>query len=309
MQKHIIHPDTHAKLVSSTKDFLYFEDGSQLPVFNGIPVLFGAQSMFCYEDICNAKVTTQNGAHLDTSNLKNYIRRKVLPALCADFNMDLRYTELAKRLAKGSKVLIIGVGEKAQYYKNIFSDCEVITTDVHATFKPDYIFDGHYIPFQNTSFDLVLAAQVIEHTLNPWLFCEELQRVTKTDGFLQIEAPQSFPYHAEPYDFFRFTFTGMRSLFRECAVVATGITEGNAANVAVTVSNFLINMSSIRWVRSGWLLVSRLALGWMKYLDRPKASLTRRSVSMPKGYAFTFQKDGKSRIAKDLLSDFYELKK
>lgn len=309
MQKHIIHPDTHAKFISSTKDFFHFEDGSELPVFNGIPVLFSKQSMFCYEDICKAKVTTQNGAHLDTSNLKNYIRRKMLPALCADFNMDQRYAELAKKLDKGSKVLIVGVGEKATYYKNIFSDCEVITTDVHATFKPDYIFDGHYIPFENACFDLVLAAQVIEHTLHPWLFCEELQRVTKINGFLQIEAPQSFPYHAEPYDFFRFTFTGMRSLFRECAVVTSEITEGNAANVAVTVSNFFINTSSTRWIRSAWLFVTRLTLGWMKYLDRPKVSLTRRSVSMPKGYAFTFQKDSQPRSSKDLLTEFYQLRK
>ena len=71
---------------------------------------------------------------------------------------------------------------------------------------------------------MVLAAQVIEHTMNPWKFCTELQRVTKTGGLLQIEAPQNYPYHAEPYDFFRFTFTGLRSLFPECEVEKSSIT-------------------------------------------------------------------------------------
>jgi hypothetical protein len=39
-KKHIIHPDTHAKLVSFHKKDVYFEDGSELVAsFNGIPVL------------------------------------------------------------------------------------------------------------------------------------------------------------------------------------------------------------------------------------------------------------------------------
>lgn len=309
MLEYIIHPDTHSRLVSKTDEYFLFEDKSKLSVFNGTPILFSADSIFNEADIINARKTTQDGDYLDTSNIKNFIRRKLLPSLCEDFNIEKRYEELSKLLAQESKILIIGAGEKITYYKNKFPHCEVITSDVHNQFKPDYVFDGHFIPFVDNCFDMVLAAQVIEHTINPWKFCQELQRVTKIGGLLQIEAPQNFPYHSEPYDFFRFTFTGMRSLFSQCEVVNTEITEGNASIVAVTISNYLINTSSRRLVRSTWLFITRLLFGWMKYLDKPKITLNRRSVSMPKGYAFTFKKDTIQRKPIELLNEFYKLKR
>lgn len=307
MQEFIIHPDTHSKLISKNDFYFIFEDESRLPILNGTPVLFSVDSLFNEIDVKESKATTQDAKNLDTSNIKNYIRRKVLPSLCEDFNIEKRYEVLSKLLPDQARVLIIGTGEKKDYYKNKFTHCEVTTSDVHNEFKPDYIFDGHFIPFMDGCFDMVLAAQVIEHTINPWKFCSELQRVTKVGGLLQIEAPQTFPYHAEPYDFFRFTFTGMRSLFPNCEVIKAEITEGNAAMVAVTISNYLINTSSIRILRSSWLFISRILLGWLKYLDKLQSTINKRTVSMPKGYAFTFKKDEIKRKPVDLLNEFYKL--
>ena len=304
-----MHPDTHSRFTSKTTDYLLFEDKSMLPILNGTPILFSIDSIFNTEDIINAKITTQDSAHSDTSKLKNFIRRKLLPSLCDDFNIEKRYDNLSKLLLADSKVLIIGVGEKAEYYKNKFPHCIVISSDVHNEYKPDYIFDGHYIPFADCCFDMVLAAQVIEHTINPWRFCQELQRVTRIGGLLQIEAPQTFPYHAEPYDFFRFTYTGIRSLFPQCEVIHTEITEGNASMVAVTISNFLINTSSKKLVRSSWLFLTRILLGWLKYLDKLQPKINKRTVSMPKGYAFTFKKDTLQRKPVELLNEFYKLKR
>ncbi|WP_289662992.1 class I SAM-dependent methyltransferase [Flavobacterium panacagri] len=305
----IVHPDSHFKLKEITSDFYIFEDSSKLPIHNGTPVLFGAESIFNQDDIVNSKVTTQDRSHLDTSNIKNYVRRRLLPSLCKDFNLDKRYEVFRKLIPAGGRILILGAGEKINYYKSIFPDCQVITSDVHNQFNPDFIFDGHFIPFTDNSFDAVLAAQVIEHTINPWKFCAELQRIVKVGGVLQIEAPQSFPYHAEPYDFFRFTFTGMRSLFPECAVVKAEITEGNAANLAVTMSNYFVNLSSKKLIRSSWLFLTRIMFGWLKYLDKLEGLPNRRNVSMPKGYAFTFRKDNTKRNSKDMLQEFYNLKK
>jgi SAM-dependent methyltransferase len=309
MLDYIIHPDTRSRLVSKTDEYILFEDKSQLRIYDGTPVLFSIDSIFNEDDIINTKKTTQDSAHLDTSNIKNFIRRKLLPSLCDDFNIEKRYDDLSKLLPAESRILIIGAGEKILYYKNKFPHCLVITSDVHNEFKPDYIFDGHFIPFADNCFDMVLAAQVIEHTINPWKFCQELQRVVKTGGLLQVEAPQNFPYHAEPYDFFRFTYTGMRSLFPKCEVVKAEITEGNASMVAVSISNYLINLSSKKLIRSAWLFVTRILLGWIKYLDKLQPSPNRRTVSMPKGYAFTFKKDIVVRKPIELLNEFYKLKR
>lgn len=305
----LINPDTKSNFLNKTDRSVIFEDGSEFIIFEETPILFGKNSIFNDNDITSNRTTTQSAQHLDTKNFKNFIRRKILPSLCKDFSIEKRYADLSLLLTPGSKVLIIGTGDKKEYYKNVFQHCTVITSDVHNQFKPDYVFDGHYIPFKDNTFNLVLAAQVIEHTINPWLFSSELQRVTKLDGFLQIEAPQTFPYHAEPYDFFRFTYTGMRSLFPECNVVNASITEGNASMVAVTISNYIVNLSSQRLIRSFYLLITRLLLGWIKYLDKFQPNLNRRTVTMPKGYAFTFKKDTIKRSQKDLLREFYTLNK
>jgi len=305
----LINPDTKSNFLNKTDRSVIFEDGSEFIIFEETPILFGKNSIFNDNDITSNRTTTQSAQHLDTKNFKNFIRRKILPSLCKDFSIEKRYADLSLLLTPGSKVLIIGTGDKKEYYKNVFQHCTVITSDVHNQFKPDYVFDGHYIPFKDNTFNLVLAAQVIEHTINPWLFSSELQRVTKLDGFLQIEAPQTFPYHAEPYDFFRFTYTGMRSLFPECNVVNASITEGNASMVAVTISNYIVNLSSQRSIRSFYLLITRLLLGWIKYLDKFQPNLNRRTVTMPKGYAFTLKKDTIKRSQKDLLREFYTLNK
>jgi hypothetical protein len=101
----------------------------------------------------------------------------------------------------------------------------------------------------------------------------------------------------------------MRSLFPQCKVIDAEITEGNASMVAVSISNYLINTSSIKIVRSGWVLVTRILFGWMKYLDKLQPGLNRRTVTMPKGYAFTFKKDAILRKPTEMFDEFHKLKK
>ncbi len=107
MLKNIIHPDSHSKLFEITNDFYLFEDDSKLPIHEGTPILFSAESIFSKEDIVNSKKTTQDSSHLDTSNIKNYVRRKLLPSLCEDFNLERRYETLSKCIPVNSKIVSI----------------------------------------------------------------------------------------------------------------------------------------------------------------------------------------------------------
>jgi ubiquinone/menaquinone biosynthesis C-methylase UbiE len=185
----------------------------------------------------------------------------------------------------------------------------VITSDVHRQFGPDIIFDAHNIPFKNDTFNLVIAGQVLEHTMKPWIVASEIQRVLKVGGFAHIETPVNFPFHAHPYDFYRFTYTGLRSLFDECAVEKSFVTEGNASSVAVMNSELLINTFSNRYARQIALFTARLLFGWIKYLDAdPKDDVKNiRRLSIPKGIGFTFKFDGIKRTPKQLLSEYYSI--
>jgi SAM-dependent methyltransferase len=58
-----------------------------------------------------------------------------------------------------------------------------------------YIEDLSYdkIPFENTTFDLVISKDVFEHLMNPKHTLKEIYRVLKSDGLFLIHVPNHFP--------------------------------------------------------------------------------------------------------------------
>ena len=64
--------------------------------------------------------------------------------------------------------------------------------DFLAKFKlktPIIIYDGKKLPFKNNSFDLVVCNEVYEHAPNTNQLLKEIKRVMKSDGILNITAP------------------------------------------------------------------------------------------------------------------------
>lgn len=71
------------------------------------------------------------------------------------------------------------------------------------------------LPLRNASFDAAISIQVLEHMKRPWLVLDELSRVIKPGGVLFLSCPQGEPQHQVPYDFFRYTAFGLRSLLED----------------------------------------------------------------------------------------------
>jgi SAM-dependent methyltransferase len=63
--------------------------------------------------------------------------------------------------------------------------------------------------------DLVLNTQVLEHVENPGVVLREIRRVLKDGGSLLLTAPQGWPEHQQPNDFYRFTRFALSSLMKE----------------------------------------------------------------------------------------------
>lgn len=303
----LIDPITQEKVKLIEKDEIFFMCSNKYPISDEIPVIIDeAQSIFKIDDIISKKATTQDSSYRNSS-LKNRVRQDFLPSLTKDFNFDKRYKTLADKHSNG-KILIIGAGDKVEWYNNIFGEQSlIITSDVHLQFNPDIVFDCHQIPFADQSFDLIIAGQVLEHTFKPWEVAKELERVVKTNGNILIEIPFNFPYHSPPYDFFRFTFTGLRSLFTNCKLDKFEVTEGNASTVAIFNSQFLIELFPYRYLRMLMLFISRFLFGWLKYIDLLYKKPTIRSITMSKGFSMLFEKDNVNRKNSELLKEFHEI--
>ena len=120
------------------------------------------------------------------------------------------------------RLLDVGCGDNP--YEYIFQPfvSEYVGIEHEATFtdtsaqrrdrKPDYLYDGKRLPFEDRSFDTVLNVQVLEHTPEPGALVREMARVLRDDGLLILTAPFEFRLHEEPNDFFRYTPHGLKQL-------------------------------------------------------------------------------------------------
>ena len=68
------------------------------------------------------------------------------------------------------------------------------------------------LPFADAAFDTVLLTQVLEHVDDVEAATAELVRVLRPGGHAIVTVPYLYPTHEAPYDFWRFTHYGLRSL-------------------------------------------------------------------------------------------------
>jgi SAM-dependent methyltransferase len=64
----------------------------------------------------------------------------------------------------------------------------------------------------DSSYDLVLSTQVLEHVSDPGNCLRECLRLLKPGGLLVLSTHGTFPEHGVPYDFQRWTADGLRNL-------------------------------------------------------------------------------------------------
>jgi len=101
-------------------------------------------------------------------------------------NMKHLYAEDRKLLIKNfSRGKILDVG----CYTMRFDLQDSIGIDVKLNDNVDILADAQFLPFQDESFNTVVAGEVIEHLVNPFSFVSEVIRVLKPDGLLLLTTP------------------------------------------------------------------------------------------------------------------------
>ena len=127
------------------------------------------------------------------------------------------------RLPHCLSVLVIGVGEDP--YRSLFPDATLyVRLDIeHVPGAVDVVADAIELPFSDASFACVVATEVLEYTLRPENFVQEVYRTLIPGGLAVITVPFMFNYH---YDYWRPTKRALLELFRGYSQVSV-LAQGN----------------------------------------------------------------------------------
>jgi SAM-dependent methyltransferase len=131
-----------------------------------------------------------------------------------DFNQIARDRWVADRAAEvkpGSKIIDVGAG--TCLYRNLFFHCDYTSHDFQNYEGYRNNQEGKYgqidiqsditsIPVSDSSFDIVLCTEVLEHVPDPIAAIKEMVRITKPGGRLLITAPLGSGLHLLPFHYY-----------------------------------------------------------------------------------------------------------
>ncbi len=94
-------------------------------------------------------------------------------------------------------------------------------------------YSGPRWPFPDETADAVLSTETLEHVLEPKLFLSEAFRCLKPGGSLLLTVPFAARWHFVPYDYWRYTPSGLKHLLSEAGFADAAVYgRGNAVTVA-----------------------------------------------------------------------------
>jgi SAM-dependent methyltransferase len=124
------------------------------------------------------------------------------------------------------------------------------------------------LPFQDESLSGLLNLAVLEHARRPETQVAEMRRVLKPGGRALCYVPFIQGFHASPYDYQRYTKSGLSELFREFEILDLRVGSGPTSGLLWIAQEWLamvLSLGSMRLYRV--LLPLTWILSPLKYLD------------------------------------------
>ncbi|MEH2411353.1 class I SAM-dependent methyltransferase [Nostoc sp.] len=157
----------------------------------------------------------------------------------------------------GSIMLDAGAGNC--HWKSYFPSVRYIAMDLGIGdsecdySKLDIRGDLRNIPLEDNSIDIIISIQVLEHLPEPWKVIAEFQRVLKPQGLLFISCPESEQQHQIPFDFFRYTPFGIKSLLNSSGFEVVWI-KSQLGNFSKIMNDVCYSAKKLPSLSENWLL-------------------------------------------------------
>lgn len=119
--------------------------------------------------------------------------------------LEGRILELGGKKGKSSYFNYLSIPDNTEIVKTDLVDSDgVIALNVEQTF-----------PFENESFDYVIAFHLFEHVFDLNTAPSEMFRILNPGGKLIVSVPFIHEYHGDPYDYWRFTHKSVDKLLTD----------------------------------------------------------------------------------------------
>lgn len=119
---------------------------------------------------------------------------------------------------KTTDFLVLDLGSGGRPYRYLFPNA--LGADLNYASGVDVQVDAHHLPFKDNSFNMIVSTEMLEHLERPWEAVAQMRRVIKPGGKLILTTRFIFPIHGAPYDYFRYTKFGLRSLFKDWKIIS-----------------------------------------------------------------------------------------
>lgn len=150
-------------------------------------------------------------------------------------------------------------------------DAKVVCVDIEGGPGVDLVADAHDLHMvTDGSVDCVTSVSVLEHVRNPKKVMEEIYRILKPGGIVYISVPFIFPFHAAPYDFYRFSSKGIMILCEQFECIDSGFNRGPASTMHHLFVHFAAMLFCFNSKRLYGINVDlfKWLFFWIKYLDK-----------------------------------------
>ena len=93
--------------------------------------------------------------------------------------------------------------------------CEYVGSDIEPGTDVDLVADVHRLTQYagESAFDIIFTEAGFEHFKYPHLAAHEIMKCLRLGGLVFVQTHQTFPIHAVPHDYFRFSRDALQSLF------------------------------------------------------------------------------------------------
>lgn len=135
--------------------------------------------------------------------------------------MDSSLKKILRKYGRDDMILNLGSGPNS-----ISGRADIINVDLYAFDVVDIIADAENLPIEDESVDLMLNQAMLEHVSHPEIVVNEMYRLLRPGGEIFCYLPFVVPFHAAPYDYYRWTMPGVKELFKKYEKISIGIGAG-----------------------------------------------------------------------------------